>query len=78
MSKVGWLILTWATVAGAYLLLTVMMPTITDLANTANASMSANYNEAKAAMTASPLWLYFAPAVIGIGVTVGILKANNG
>ena len=63
----------------AYLVLTVIMPVLTDMASTANTTMAAssnmsNYPGMAAATIGAPLWLYFAPAIVALVIIVLILR----
>ena len=63
----------------AYLILTAVMPVLTDAASTANTTISGSsnftdYPGTQGALLASPFWLYFVPAIIGIAVIVVVLK----
>lgn len=80
MKKIGLIALTLGFVIFAYMILTLVQPTLVDIANTANTTMSAssnmsNYPGTAEVMTGSPLWLYFVPAVLGGIIIVGILRS---
>lgn len=69
----------WVCIIFAYIILTASMPVIVEMANTANTSMSATSNMSDypgmlEATLATPLVLWFVPFIIGVIVTVGILK----
>jgi len=62
-----------------YILLTAMMPVLTDAAGTSNATITASsnftdYPGSQATLLGAPFWLYFAPAGIGIVLIVYVLK----
>jgi len=81
MKKVGWVIVLWAGIVIAYIILTAAMPAINSLVQTANETMVAtsnmsNYPGSQEAILTAPLWLYFLPGGIGIMATVMILMAK--
>jgi len=71
VNKLGTVIVIVIFVAISYAVITLFMPTISDFANTANASMAAtsnmtDYPGTSDAMVFAPWALYLAPAAIGL------------
>lgn len=80
MKKIGLIILTLTMTVFAYIIMTLLQPTIVDISNTANMTMAAssnmtNYPGASEVMVGAPLWLYFVPGVLCIVIVVKILKS---
>ncbi len=79
MNKIGHVIIVTLIVGAAMLLLLTFMPVVTEMANTANTTMSAtsnmsNYPGTGEFMVAAPWLLFFVPPTIGMVVVVIILK----
>lgn len=73
IKKVGIISLIVAFVTVAMLLLTVIMPVITDMTDVAyNDPSAANYTEYRDAVGSAPLWLYAVPLLVG-GVAVFVV-----
>ncbi len=78
-SKLVWLFLVVVFTVVSYLVLTVLMPTITSWASTANTTISASSNMTgyfglQGALLGAPLWLYMAPGCIAVIAIIIILK----
>ena len=79
MNKIGQVIVVTLIVGAAMLFLLVTMPVVTEMANTANTTMSATSNMSHFPGTAEfmvsvPWLLFFVPPTIGMIVVVIILK----
>lgn len=80
MNKLLMLLFIIGLVVGAYILLLVVMPTITDIINTANTTMAAtsnmsNYPGMQYATVSTPWALIFIPGILGIFAIVIVLRA---
>lgn len=72
----------WVLVAVAYIILATMMPAINELVSTANTSLvesanMSNFPGTQEAVTSAPLWLWFIPGMVGIVVSVIMLKKGG-
>ncbi len=81
MKKFGMVFAIVCVVAVSYLILTVIMPFLTETASTANTTAFAtsnvsDYPGASEGLIVAPWLLYFAPAVIGIVAIIITLKAK--
>ena len=81
MNKIGQVILVVVAVSILYLILLVIMPVLTDIASTANATMTAssnlsNYPGSAEGVVAAPWLLWFTPFGIGMIAIVVILKRS--
>jgi len=82
MGRKIWLVgLTILAVGVSYLLITIVMPVLTDFASTANATITASsnwsdYPGAQGTLLAAPWWLYFAPAIVGGAAIVFVLRSK--
>lgn len=79
MNKFGTIIVIVFLIAILYVTLTLVMPTVADMANTANTSMAAtsnmtDYPGVSEAMVFGPWFLYLSPAVIGLIAVFVILR----
>lgn len=79
MNKIGAIIITIGAVTMAYLILLVVMPFLTDVVATANATMNATSNMSlypgtSAGIISVPWILFFVPGSIGMIVIVMILR----
>ncbi len=77
--KVKFLMLTWAYVIVAYLMITVMMPFFVDMADIAADSVddsphAATYVGGSEAADYAPWFVYLTPAVAGVVLTILKLK----
>lgn len=82
MKKIGVLILIWAAVSLAYVIIAFAMPSVQDLTdNTATelqaTSNMSNYPGTLEAVNAFPLFAWFIPGAVGIGATVWMLKKDS-
>ena len=64
-------------VAACYILLTIGMPIITELASNAATEIPDTYTSTQDGLNYAPLIMYFIPGVVGIGFVVVILKKGN-
>ena len=81
IGKVGAVIVITAMVAGAYLLLLVVMPILNTFAAAANATMDASSNMSlypglSGAIVSSPWVLFFIPAVLGMAAIFIVLRGE--
>ena len=81
ISKVGAVIVITAMVAGAYLLLLVVMPILNTFAAAANATMDATSNMSlypgtSEALIASPWVLFWVPGVLGMAAIFIVLRGE--
>ncbi len=79
MNKLGAIAIVVAFVIAAYLFLLLVMPVITDIVATSNATMSAssnmsNYPGTSETLVSTPWILFFIPGVVGMVVIVTILR----
>ena len=79
MNKIGQVILVIVAVIALYLIMLVVMPLVSDMAITANATMDtssnlSNYPGAAEGVMAAPWVLWFVPGCIGMILIVVILK----
>jgi len=78
VNKLGAVLIVIALVAVCYLILLVVMPTVTGIVETANTTLSThdltNYPGASEGLVATPWILWFVPAVIGMIVVVLIVR----
>ena len=82
MSKLGSILLIICLMVGCYLVLTLVMPVITDLASSANATIAeitdpTDYPGAQEGVLAAPLIMYFVPAVVGVVAIILILRSEK-
>ena len=82
MKKIGILILMWASISLAYVIIAVSMPTVQSLTdNTATelqaTSNMSDYPGTLEAVNSFPLFAWFIPGAVGIVVTVVMLKKDS-
>jgi len=81
MKKIFGVMIIIAMVSAVYLILMVSMGAITDIVETANATMTAssnlsNYPGASEGLVAAPWIMWFVPGGIGIAVIIVYLRAS--
>ena len=81
MKKLGAVLIVIGVVAACYLVLMTVMGTVTDLAETANATITAssnltNYPGASEGLIAAPWVLWWVPGTIGMILIVMILRSK--
>jgi hypothetical protein len=81
-SKIFILVLIWAFVGLAYLVLAAAMPGINSIVSSVNATLVAtsnmsNYPGAQQAITTSPIWIWVIPGGVGVISSVVVLKRES-
>ena len=79
MNKLGAVVLVIGVTIIVYIILLVVMPVITDIVSTSNATITAssnwsNYPGAQGFLVSTPWQLFFVPGVICMAIVIIILK----
>lgn len=82
MSKLIAIAIVLGVTIAAYLLVTVVMPTFTDIVNTVNATLDSsanmsNYPGTSEVLVSTPLFMYFVPGVLAVAAVVFILVKKD-
>lgn len=80
MKKIKAVFLILVGVAGAYLILIAGYPALVDMVSSANTALPADmsaYPGGREALTSAPWYLFFVPAVLGVGALVWVLKSKD-